>query len=56
MKLTTTLSGTPASLLLAGTALAQLYGMGPGMMGSYGGAYGTGPDGMWGDPDGAFAS
>lgn len=37
MKLMTTLSVTTTGLLLAGTALAQPYGMGPDMMGSYGG-------------------
>ncbi|MEP7302983.1 MAG: Spy/CpxP family protein refolding chaperone [Caldimonas sp.] len=66
MKFMTTLSVTAAGLLLAGTALAQPYGMGPdmmggygmgpGMMGGYGGAYGMVPGGMRGDPDGAFAS
>lgn len=70
MKFMTALSVTAAGRLLAGTALAQPYGMGPdmmggyggghgmgpGMMGGYGGAYGMGPGGMRGDSEGAFAS
>lgn len=56
MKFMTTLSVTAAGLLLAGTALAQPYGMGPDMMSGYGGADGMGPGGMRGGPDGTFAS
>jgi len=44
--------GIAASFLLAGSVLAQPYGMGPGMMGGYGsGGYGMGP-GMMGGPGG----
>lgn len=56
------LLATAASLLLASSAWSQPYGMGPGMMGGYGGnsmspgmmgnygqgAYGMGPGMMWG--------
>ena len=46
------LIGIAASFLLAGSVLAQPYGMGPGMMGGYGpGGYGMGP-GMMGGPGG----
>ncbi len=69
MKFMTTLSVT-AGLVLAGTALAQPYGMGPDMMGAYGGGnsgghgmgpgmmggHGMGPGGIRDSPDGAFAS
>jgi Spy/CpxP family protein refolding chaperone len=70
MKFTKKLLVTAAGVMLAGTALAQSYGMGPEMMGSYGGgygmgsgmmsgyggAYGMGPGGMRGDHDSAFAN
>jgi len=42
-----------ASLLLASSAVAQPYGMGPGMMGGYGGGYGMGP-GMMGGYGGGY--
>jgi Spy/CpxP family protein refolding chaperone len=46
------LIGIAGGLLLAGSVLAQPYGMGPGMMGGYGsGGYGMGP-GMMGGPGG----
>lgn len=46
------LIGIAGGLLLAGSVLAQPYGMGPGMMGGYGsGGYGMGP-GMAGGPGG----
>lgn len=66
MKFMKTLSFTAAGILLAGTALAQQYGMGPdmmggygmgsGMMGGFGNANGMGQGGMRGNPDGAFAN
>ena len=37
-----------AGLLIASAAAAQPYGMGPGMMGAYGGGYGPGPGMMGG--------
>ncbi len=46
-----------ATLLVAGTALAQPYGGGPGMMGGYGGGYGGGHGmgpGMMGGPGGGY--
>lgn len=46
MKLNRILMGAAASIVLAGVVLAQPYGMGPGMMGGYGG-YGMG-SGMMG--------
>jgi Spy/CpxP family protein refolding chaperone len=65
MKFTKSLAFSAAGLVLAGTALAQPYGMGPdmmggygmggGMMGSYGGGYRMGQGGMRGGPDGGLA-
>lgn len=43
-----TLTTIAAGLLLSGAVAAQPYGMGPGMMGSYGGGYGMGPGMMGG--------
>jgi len=40
--------GWIAGLMVAGAALAQPYGGGPGMMGGYGGGYGMGPGMMGG--------
>ena len=55
MKRTTIAIGLAASLLVAGLAAAQPYGMGPGMMGGYGygpsAGYGMGP-GMMAAPGG----
>lgn len=49
MKLKNVLAGVAVSLALAGVAVAQPYGMGPGMMGGYGGGgYGMGPGMMGG--------
>ena len=53
MKLKNVLAGVAASLALAGVAVAQPYGMGPGMMGGYGGGYGMGP-GMMGGYGGGY--
>jgi Spy/CpxP family protein refolding chaperone len=54
MTLNQVLAGVAATVVLAGTAVAQPYGMGPGMMsgygGGYGGGYGMGP-GMMGGYD-----
>lgn len=48
MKMTKVLVAVAASLALGGVVLAQPYGMGPGMMGGYGGGYGVGPGMMGG--------
>lgn len=48
MKLKNVLAGVAATVALAGVAVAQPYGMGPGMMGGYGGGYGMGPGMMGG--------
>lgn len=47
MKLKKILAGVAATVVMAGVAVAQTYGMGPGMMGGYGGGYGMG-QGMMG--------
>jgi Spy/CpxP family protein refolding chaperone len=48
MKLKNLLAGAAATVVLAGAAGAQPYGMGPGMMSGYGGGYGMGPGLMGG--------
>ena len=48
MKTKSVLIGAAVSLALAGAVLAQPFGMGPGMMGGYGGGYGMGPGMMGG--------
>lgn len=40
MKLKNILAGVAASVALTGVAVAQPHGMGPGMMGGYGGLWG----------------
>lgn len=53
MKLKTILAGVATSVALAGVAVAQPHGMGPGMMGGYGGGYGMG-QGMMGGYGGGY--
>ena len=48
MKLKNVLVGVAATVALAGVAVAQPQGMGPGMMSGYGGGYGMGPGMMGG--------
>lgn len=48
MKLRNVLAGVAATVAFCGTAVAQPQGMGPGMMGGYGGSYGIGPGIMGG--------
>jgi Spy/CpxP family protein refolding chaperone len=52
MKRTLIGAAVAATAILAGTALAQGYGMGPGMMGGQGSGYGMGPGMMGGNGPG----
>lgn len=54
MKLKNVLAAFAAAVALTGVAVAQPYGMGPGMMGGYGGSYGGMGPGMMGGSGGGY--